>query len=47
MKKPANKKLAFNYNRVENISTLIRKVMAPNPSPFTLYGTGTFIVGKN
>ena len=21
--------------------------MAPNPSPFTLYGTGTFIVGKN
>ena len=20
--------------------------MAPNPSPFTLYGTGTFIIGR-
>ena len=25
---------------------MVKKVTAPNPSPFTLYGTGTFIIGK-
>ena len=24
----------------------MRKITAPNPSPFTLYGTGTFIIGN-
>ena len=28
------------------ISFLVKKLMAPNPSPFTLFGTGTFIIGR-
>ncbi|MEM7226734.1 MAG: MBL fold metallo-hydrolase [Pseudomonadota bacterium] len=34
------------YGRVERISPLVRRVVAPNPSPFTYTGTGTFIVGQ-
>ena len=35
-----------NYDDIEEISFLVRKITAPNPSPFTLYGTGTFIIGN-
>ena len=35
-----------NYDNVEKISFLVKKLMAPNPSPFTLFGTGTFIIGR-
>ena len=31
---------------MSTISFLVKKLMAPNPSPFTLYGTGTFIIGR-
>ena len=31
---------------METISFLIKRVTAPNPSPFTLHGTGTYIIGK-
>ncbi len=34
------------YGSVINISPKIRKIMASNSSPFTLHGTGTYIVGK-
>lgn len=33
------------YGRVEQISPLVRRVLAHNPSPFTFTGTGTYIVG--
>ena len=46
MQKKENKKHYQMYNKIENISFLVKKVTAPNPSPFTLYGTGTFIIGK-
>ena len=46
MQKKENKKQYQKYNKIENISFLVKKVTAPNPSPFTLYGTGTFIIGK-
>ena len=46
MQKTGKKILSRDYNSVENISFLVRKVLAPNPSPFTLHGTGTFIVGR-
>lgn len=36
----------FEYGRVEQISPLVRRVVARNPSPFTFYGTGTYIVGR-
>ena len=46
MQKTGKKSLSKDYDSVENISFLVRKVLAPNPSPFTLHGTGTFIVGR-
>ena len=33
------------YGVVEQVSPLVRRVMAQNPSVFTYHGTGTFIVG--
>ena len=33
------------YGRVEQLSPLVRRVLAHNPSPFTGTGTGTYIVG--
>ncbi len=46
MKKTSNNYSLKNYENIDNISFLVRKIMAPNPSPFTLYGTGTFIIGR-
>jgi glyoxylase-like metal-dependent hydrolase (beta-lactamase superfamily II) len=37
---------AFEYGVAENLSPLIRRVVARNPSPFTFKGTGTYIVGR-
>lgn len=39
------KTLAFEYGVVEQVSPLIRRIVAPNPSAFTFHGTGTYIVG--
>lgn len=33
------------YGQVETLSPLVRRVLAPNPSPFTYTGTGTYIIG--
>ncbi|MFN4288823.1 MAG: MBL fold metallo-hydrolase [Brevundimonas sp.] len=35
----------FEYGRCDQVSPLIRRVMANNPGPFTFTGTATFIVG--
>jgi len=43
---PFRRDLAFEYGAVAELSPLIRRVVARNPSPFTLYGTGTYIVGR-
>jgi glyoxylase-like metal-dependent hydrolase (beta-lactamase superfamily II) len=42
---PYRRKLEFEYGVVEQIAPGIRRVIANNPSPFTLYGTGTYILG--
>ncbi len=34
------------YGRVDQVSPLIRRVIAENPSKFTYRGTGTYIVGR-
>lgn len=34
------------YESVERIAPGIRRVLARNPSPFTYYGTGTYIIGQ-
>ena len=39
------KTLEFEYGVVEQVSPLIRRIIAPNPSAFTFHGTGTYIVG--
>ncbi len=43
---PFNRELAFEYGQVAELSPLIRRVIAQNPGPFTLHGTGTYIVGR-
>jgi glyoxylase-like metal-dependent hydrolase (beta-lactamase superfamily II) len=43
---PFRRDFHFQYGVAENISPLIRRVVAANPSPFTFKGTGTYIVGR-
>ena len=42
---PFLRELTFEYGHVEQIAPGIRRVIANNPSPFTFYGTGTYILG--
>ncbi len=42
---PFRQEMSFEWGAVAQVSPLIRRVVARNPSPFTLYGTGTYIVG--
>ena len=37
--------LSANYGDGETLSSLIRRVLCNNPSPFTYTGTNTYIVG--
>jgi glyoxylase-like metal-dependent hydrolase (beta-lactamase superfamily II) len=41
-----NKELDFEYGADAEVSPLLRRVVAPNPSAFTFHGTGTYIVGR-
>jgi glyoxylase-like metal-dependent hydrolase (beta-lactamase superfamily II) len=41
----AHKEMDFSYGNIQQVSPLIRRVVCRNPSPFTLYGTGTYIIG--
>jgi len=34
------------HGRVDTLSPLVRRVIAPNPGPFTYTGTGTYIIGR-
>ena len=43
---PFKKDVTFEYGVADQISPLIRRVIAPNPSSFTLHGTGTYIIGE-
>ncbi len=42
---PYVRDIAFEYGRCDQVSPLIRRVIANNPGPFTYKGTGTYIVG--
>lgn len=42
---PFVRQMEFAYGRVDQVSPLIRRVVAENPGPFTFLGTGTYIVG--
>ena len=43
---PFRRELEFEYGAVTQLSPMIRRVIARNPSAFTLYGTGTYVVGR-
>jgi glyoxylase-like metal-dependent hydrolase (beta-lactamase superfamily II) len=43
---PYVRDIQFEYGKVDQVSPLIRRVIANNPGPFTYKGTGTYIIGK-
>lgn len=43
---PFTRDLNFEYGVVDQLGPGIRRVIANNPGPFTLYGTGTYIIGE-
>jgi glyoxylase-like metal-dependent hydrolase (beta-lactamase superfamily II) len=43
---PYVRDIQFEYGACDQVSPLIRRVMANNPGPFTFTGTGTYIVGR-
>ena len=43
---PFVREFDFEYGRSDQLSALVRRVIAPNPGPFTFTGTGVFIVGR-
>jgi glyoxylase-like metal-dependent hydrolase (beta-lactamase superfamily II) len=43
---PFVRDIKFEYGQVDQVSPLIRRVVANNPGPFTFTGTGVYIVGQ-
>ncbi|WP_332772559.1 MBL fold metallo-hydrolase [Phenylobacterium sp.] len=43
---PYVRDITFDYGACDQVSPLIRRVVANNPGPFTFLGTGTYIVGQ-
>ena len=44
---PFKRDFDFEYGRCDRLSALIRRVVAPNPGPFTYTGTGVYIIGHD
>lgn len=42
---PFVREMTFEYGKVQQVSPLIRRVIAHNPGPFTYLGTGVYIIG--
>ena len=42
---PYVREIQFEYGACDQVSPLIRRVVANNPGPFTYLGTGTYIIG--
>ncbi len=43
---PFQRELEFNYGQSSELSPIIRRIIAENPSSFTFHGTGTYILGR-
>lgn len=43
---PFSRSFEIEHGRADQISPMVRRIVAPNPSPFTFKGTCTYIVGK-
>jgi glyoxylase-like metal-dependent hydrolase (beta-lactamase superfamily II) len=44
---PFVRDMAFSYGTPQEVSPLVRRVVAPNPGLFTLFGTNTYLVGRD
>ena len=44
---PFVKNFEFEYGAVDQLSPLIRRIIADNPGPFTYTGTGVYIIGED
>ena len=42
---PFVREMQFTYGDVQQVAPRIRRIVANNPSPFTYFGTGTYLVG--
>ena len=40
-----NTEFSCEYGVVESLTPMVRRIVAPNPGPFTFKGTGTYIIG--
>lgn len=43
---PFVREMQFEYGLAQQVSPLVRRVVAPNPGPFTFTGTGAHVVGR-
>lgn len=43
---PFRRDMRFEYAVLEEVSPLVRRIIARNPGPFTFHGTGTYVVGR-
>jgi glyoxylase-like metal-dependent hydrolase (beta-lactamase superfamily II) len=43
---PFVRDMSFDYGVAEQVSPLVRRIVARNPGPFTFHGTGTYIIGS-
>lgn len=43
---PFVREMPFSYGEIQQVSPRIRRIVAKNPSPFTYFGTGTYLVGS-
>ena len=43
---PFVREMNFTYGLADQVSPLLRRVVAENPGPFTYTGTGTYIIGR-
>lgn len=41
-----NREFTPTYHQMEELSPLVRRVIAENPNPFTFKGTGTYVIGR-
>lgn len=41
-----NKQFDCKYGIIERLTPLVRRIVAPNPGPYTFKGTGTYIIGQ-
>jgi glyoxylase-like metal-dependent hydrolase (beta-lactamase superfamily II) len=42
---PFRRDFPFEYGRLEPVASMVRRIVARNPSPFTFRGTGTYVIG--